>query len=245
MKKKIIIVCSCCLIVIGILYSIRLIKEKNRENVGVMEDTVYADTLSDGFFSENEGTLFQGGASEKDESDALKEQPADGQSESEAEENELLQTKKVLVYVCGKVINPGVYSVSPEARIIDAVTAAGGLTDEAREGIVNLAASVYDGMEIYIPGDDGEMIEVTDPVALGGLMTGNPGKSGKDDGRININTAGSDELTQLSGIGDSRAADIIAYRESAGGFLAVEDIMKVPGIKDGIFNRIKDRIKCE
>ena len=59
---------------------------------------------------------------------------------------------------------------------------------------------------------------------------------------MNINTAGKEELMTLSGIGESKAEDIIRYREESGGFRTIEEIMKVPGIKDAGFQKIKDRI---
>lgn len=235
MKKKIIVVCSCCLIVFGVLYSIRLVKEKNQAYVGVMGDTVYADTLDDRFLDEDEEGRPEAGTDDVTDPEPL-----------QAEELIPVQTE-VFVYVCGEVAKPGVYAVSPEARIIDAVTAAGGLTEDALEGAVNLAANVTDGMEVYIPGEDDDTggFQVYTGFAGNTVTASVFGPAEPSDGKININTAGSDELTKLSGIGESRAADIIAYRESAGGFSKIEDIMKVPGIKDGIFNRIKDKIKCE
>ena len=65
------------------------------------------------------------------------------------------------------------------------------------------------------------------------------------DTKVNINTASKEELLSLKGIGDSRAEDIINYRTENGKFAAIEDIMKVPGIKQGAFNKIKDNIKVE
>ena len=62
------------------------------------------------------------------------------------------------------------------------------------------------------------------------------------DGKVNLNTAGKEELMTLNGIGESRAADIIRYREEQGPFQSIEDIMKIPGIKDASFEKIKDRI---
>ena len=69
------------------------------------------------------------------------------------------------------------------------------------------------------------------------------GESG--DSRVNINTAELAELTTLPGIGESRAKDILAYREANGDFTKIEDLMKVPGIKEGTFNKLKDLIKVQ
>ena len=66
-----------------------------------------------------------------------------------------------------------------------------------------------------------------------------------DLGRLNINEAGIEELCKLKGIGEKRAKDIIEYREACGGFKTIEDIMKVKGIKQGIFSKIKDYIFCD
>ncbi|MBO4781544.1 MAG: helix-hairpin-helix domain-containing protein [Lachnospiraceae bacterium] len=64
------------------------------------------------------------------------------------------------------------------------------------------------------------------------------------EGRIDINSADVTELTKLNGIGEKRARDIIEYRENNGPFEKIEDIMKVKGIKQGIFSKIKDNIYC-
>ena len=62
---------------------------------------------------------------------------------------------------------------------------------------------------------------------------------------MNLNTATAEELTTLSGIGQSKAEDIIAYREENGGFSSPEEIMQIRGIKEGLYNRIKDDIKVK
>lgn len=134
----------------------------------------------------------------------------------------------LFVDVRGAVENPGVYELSPGSRVFSAIEAAGGLLPEAEERFVNQAALLSDGQQIYIP-VKGEEVPVT--------------ASPEDDGRVNINTADVGELTTLPGIGESRASDIIAYRESCGGFSAIEDIMQVSGIKDALFQKIKDKIK--
>ena len=62
-------------------------------------------------------------------------------------------------------------------------------------------------------------------------------------GKININTAGKDELMKLSGIGEARAQAIIAYREAHGPFTVIEDVMNIEGIKEKAFSKIKDEIE--
>ena len=61
-------------------------------------------------------------------------------------------------------------------------------------------------------------------------------------GMVDINNAGAEELMKLEGIGEKRAADIINYREREGGFNSIEELMNVSGIKEAVFNRIKDKI---
>ena len=63
------------------------------------------------------------------------------------------------------------------------------------------------------------------------------------DGKVDINTAGKDELMTLSGIGEAKADAIIRYRDEHGKFQKIEDLMEVEGIKDGVFQKVKDQIK--
>lgn len=133
----------------------------------------------------------------------------------------------VYVYVCGAVVHPGVYILSPNDRIVNAIEAAGGVTQQAYIVNLNLAGTVSDGMRIYVP-DSSVALDNTDGGATQNL--------------ININTATRAELMTLPGIGQSRADDIIAYRKNNGGFSQIDDIMQVPGIKEGAFSKIKDYI---
>lgn len=134
------------------------------------------------------------------------------------------------VHVCGEVKHPGVYRVLEGSRVFQAVELAGGFTDEAASEYLNLAELTEDGLKIDVP-------SVED--VQSGLLP-QPGEEAS--GKVNINRAGTQELMTLTGIGEARAADIIKYREENGGFQSVEDIMKVPGIKEGAFEKIKDQI---
>lgn len=135
-----------------------------------------------------------------------------------------------LVYVCGAVQNPGVVAVNADARVVDAVTLAGGMTAEADETYVNLAAKLTDGEKIYIP----TMAEV---------LLWNTQKA--EESLVNINTADKEKLCTLPGIGESKAEEIIAYREKNGAFQKVEDLMKVPGIKENLYEKLQGKIKTE
>lgn len=145
----------------------------------------------------------------------------------------------VYVYICGEVINPGVYELSGDSRIYEAVDAAGGFTENAARECVNLASKVSDGMQITIYNREEAASLQADSASVGG----NAGKSGTSgSGLVNLNTATKEELMTLKGIGESKAEDIIRYREKSGGFKKIEDIMKISGIKEAGFQKIKDNI---
>lgn len=139
----------------------------------------------------------------------------------------------VYVHVCGAVKFPGVVEVAQGSRVEAAVEAAGGFTDEADKSYVNLAAVLADGEQIYIP-----TVEEVLELAANRLEA-------PEDGLVNLNTADVAQLCTLPGIGEARAGDIIFYRQEHGGFTSVEELMNVTGIKDNIYNRIKDRVTVE
>ena len=150
----------------------------------------------------------------------------------------------VVVYVCGAVVNPGVYELSEGSRIDDAVIAAGGFSEDADRTYVNLAARLSDGSKLQIP----TLSETSDEALakeINSFDTEDNGfKPGVSDGGglININTASQTELATLPGIGEGIAGKIIKYRDENGSFKSIEDIMKVSGIKDKLFSKIKDQI---
>lgn len=137
----------------------------------------------------------------------------------------------IYVFVTGAVAHPGVYIVPENSRVYEAVNLAGGFTEEADKEAVNQVDIIQDGDEIYIPAissDDDKSTISADK---------------NNDGKVNINTADAAALTSLRGIGEGKAKAIIDYRLENGKFNSVEDIMLVPGIKEGTFNAIKDDIK--
>ena len=136
----------------------------------------------------------------------------------------------VAVYVCGAVNSPGVYYLLPEAIKEDALLAAGGFATGASENYINLADQITPGEKIYFP-EESELDQEE--------LTGTGVDSG---GRVNINKATVEELMTLPGIGENKANAIVEYRENSGYFSCIEDIMNIPGIKDGVFNNIKDCI---
>lgn len=133
--------------------------------------------------------------------------------------------RQICVHVCGQVCRPGIVMLPEGSRAWEAVEAAGGLSGEAHEAAVNLAAVLRDGEKLYIP-------------ALGEELA----DDAENRGLVNLNTADSAGLQTLPGIGESRAADILSYREKHGGFRAVDEIMQVPGIKESTYEKIRDQI---
>lgn len=143
--------------------------------------------------------------------------------------DDVKEKDKICIHICGAVTNEGVYEVDKGTRVYEVLELAGGLTKEAATDYVNQARVVKDGEKIIFPTK--EQIEAGDFVT-----------EDNDKGVVNINTATIDKLMTLSGIGESRAKLIIKYRQQHGGFDKIEDIMKVNGIKEGSFNKIKDSI---
>lgn len=145
------------------------------------------------------------------------------------------EEKTCLVYVCGAVVSPGVYELDDGSRIYEAVELAGGFMEEAAEDALNLAESVTDGQMIRIPTE-----EEREAVERQGAEADSAA-----DGKLDLNRADVAALMELPGIGQSKAEAIVGYREEHGPFSQAEDLMKVEGIKEGVFNKIKDRIKVD
>ncbi len=162
------------------------------------------------------------------------------------------ETKCVYIHVCGAVMMPGVYQLAAGSRVYDAVQAAGGFAECADESYVNQAQELPDGAKLVIPTKE----EADDSVQLGIVTQDHVNSAGgsegieagsvvAEDGRININTATVEELCKIPGIGATRAAAIVAYREDQGSFKSPEDIMQVSGIKEGTYGKIKDSISVK
>jgi competence protein ComEA len=183
------------------------------------------------------------------------------------------------IYICGEVINPGVYILDATARLCDAVEAAGGMTESASRTYWNLAMQLSDGQMIYIPSmeeaaerdfspltaDAGGTDDTGSAGGSGGTSgagstnggtgssSGSTGANGSDgnasgisaDGKVNINTATKEQLMTVPGIGSAKADSIIAYRETNGSYAAIDDIMNVSGIKEGLFQSMKEYITVD
>ena len=191
------------------------------------------------------GSSPAGGTAEED--DAL--------SASSGAEEEETPPAPVCVHVCGAVARSGVYELPEGARVCDAVEAAGGITADAEETSLNFAAELFDGQQIVVLTKE-EALLLGKPHASAGTAASSSLDESPSGGRpaagegdikkkININTADESALMTLKGIGASRAADIIAYRDKNGPFRSIEEIMKVSGIKGAVFQKICDEITVE
>ena len=164
------------------------------------------------------------------------------------------EEKTLVVHICGAVSAPGVYELPAGSRIIDAVEAGGGFLPEAEEACCNLAEEIVDGCQIYIM-TKSESCADGQTEKKAGIQTSPDGDMQTTDrnvrsncapalenGLVNLNTADVAALMTLPGIGESRAKAIISYREQHGAFAQIEDIMKISGIKQAAFSKIKDKI---
>lgn len=141
-----------------------------------------------------------------------------------------VESIKIIVDVKGAVKHPGVYEIEQNARVIDVIQQAGGTLADADVNAINLAAFLQDGQVVYIPriGEEnaswltqGESISVSNNSAL-----------------ININRASASELEQLPGIGPSKAKAIIQYREEHGPFSDVQQLLNVSGIGEKTLEKL-------
>lgn len=166
---------------------------------------------------------------------------ADSVSFGRTEEVQTEQSMVLYADICGAVQEPGVYKLEEGARIFQLIKQAGGLREDADLNSVNQAEKVTDGMKIRIYTKE-EAASLPQQIWE---STAESEQTAPVSAKININSADIVQLTQLTGIGEARAADIIAYRTEHGRFLTIEEIMNVSGIKESTFQKIKDQIVVE
>ena len=188
--------------------------------------------------------------SQKKQNEAAEEQTP----ETEKQLPEISDTpQNIYVDICGAVTSPGVYELPYGSRVFQDIEQAGGYLPEAAASYLNRAKGLSDGQQIYVPTQEevnSQVLAVTQDgtEASSGNDTDNgtgQEASGEDTGteqKIDLNTADVSQLTTLTGVGESKALAIIAYREENGPFTSAEDIMNVPGIKEGTYEKIKDKI---
>jgi len=145
-------------------------------------------------------------------------------------EIESMAQQTLLVDVAGAVVNPGVYSLPLNARVVEAIKAAGGLKKGADTSDINQARILKDGEQIYVY-----------PAAINSGGVAKPAV--RKNGPIMINRATVKDFESLDGIGPVLANRIVTYRKTNGPFTAIEDLLKVPGIGQNKFAQFKEKLR--
>lgn len=175
----------------------------------------------------------------KEEAQTTEQQEPIGERDTELENGEESVEKptSICVYVCGAVVNPGVYSLPENSRKYQVIEMAGGMTADAAGQALNLAEVLVDGEKIQVP-----TIEETETGDFVSETNSQEDSVGGKSGLVNINQADASLLMTLPGIGEGKANAIIAYRQEHSGFSSIEELMQVEGIKQGVFDKLKDKI---
>ncbi|HEM3634002.1 TPA: helix-hairpin-helix domain-containing protein [Streptococcus suis] len=150
------------------------------------------------------------------------------------------EPSQLVVDVKGAVAKPGLYTLEADARVNDAVEAAGGLTSQADPKSINLAQKLSDEAVVYVASKDENISVVTSTTASSAMS-----QEEKNTSLVNLNTATEVDLQTISGIGTKRATDIIAYREANGGFKSVDDLNNVSGIGDKTMESIRPYVTVD
>ena len=143
----------------------------------------------------------------------------------------------IIVDVKGAVNRPGVYIMNEGDRVFSAIERANGFQSEANEKVINLAAILKDEMVIYVPFIGEEVEDLVHPLFSSGTDT--------MDNKINVNTATSEELQSIPGIGPAKAAAIIQYRDEHGRFELVDDLTRVTGIGNKTLETMREYITVQ
>lgn len=167
----------------------------------------------------------------------------DNEKDDEVKE-EVNDKKKVIVDIKGSIVNPGVYEVDRTSRVMDVISLAGGLLEDADTSLINLAKVVSDEMTIIIyskeeVSSDKEECLCDCPLINNDACIKEEDTKVEEDNYVNINTCSKEELMSINGIGEAKAKAIIDYREKNGNFNTIEDIRNVSGIGDALFEKIK------
>jgi competence protein ComEA len=157
---------------------------------------------------------------------------------------------RIVVHVTGAVARSGVYQLPPGSRTVDAVEAAGGAAPGANTDALNMAAPVADGDQVVVPRRAAVSVGAPpsrSPEAYAASNAASGSQSAKlttpGEGTVNINTASSDELQRLPGIGPAMAARILTHRKAIGRFTAVEQLMDVGGIGEKKLGHMKPFVR--
>jgi competence protein ComEA len=142
----------------------------------------------------------------------------------------------IVVDVVGKVVRPGVFTLPPNARVYDAIAAAGGAVPGTDLTTLDLASKVADGEEIFV----GVALPSGPAAQLGGVV--GAGGAGATPTVVDINAATAAELETLPGIGAVMAERIIAWRTQHGRFASVTQLEQVSGIGPSKYAALAGRV---
>jgi competence protein ComEA len=142
---------------------------------------------------------------------------------------------EVVVQVAGEVRRPGVYTVSPGARVHEAVERAGGLTRRADPAGVNLVAKVADGQQVIVPRRGAAA-----PAASGAGASGGAGSTAGP--KVSLGSATVEQLDAIDGIGPTLARRIVEYRQENGGFSSIDELRQVDGIGEKRFEALREAV---
>lgn len=222
-----------------VTFSVLLLPALLFSGCGMKKREAFTETI----YSQNGSSRNSSGTSPEEEDGISGDLQDSGRSAGGTENTEDSARRQICVFVCGAVMNEGVYYLDEGSRVIDAVNAAGGFREDADRSYVNQAEYVYDAERVSIP-TAGEAEELrTDAGAERETPLQGAGQTGN--GLININTASRTELMEIPGIGESKADRIISYRENHGRFGSVDEIRNVSGIGSGIYEGLKDYITVD
>ena len=179
---------------------------------------------------------------ESDGKDNNEPQAEEALNESEKEE----EPGSMFVFLCGAVVNPGVFELPEGSRLFEALALAGGFLPEADTEYLNLAREVFDGERIYFPTkEESTRLSVEERITGETAVKDKGTVQDTEERTVDLNTATVAELMTLPGIGQSRAESIVEYRMKVGRFRETEEIMNISGIGEAMFERIKERITTE
>ena len=161
------------------------------------------------------------------EEEGIRIEAEDSSKPVDDKKSDLDTVNKIYIHLYGAVKNPDVYEVREDARLFEIIEIAGGLLEDAAKGSVNLARKVVDGEQIYVAFEGDEQSAYAIDILQG---------------KVSLNQGTKEQLMTLTGIGEVRAKAIINHRTQKGPFEKIEDIMLVEGIKEAMFEKIKDDI---
>ena len=216
--------------------------------IGVM--LIPVAVLFFGLYGENYSLIYneKGITASSDESiktgennDGTQEETLEYPIAGDSEATEPVEPINIICDISGEVINPGVYTLPTDSRLIDLIDAAGGLSEYADINSINRARLLVDGEKVYIP-KMGEESTISWIESINNNSAEPQTGANVSSGKININTATSEELETLPNIGPVTAGKIIDYRTENGGFKSIEELKNVSGIGEKTFQKIQEKV---